>query len=174
MPTASGVAVVATQLARTDRRALSQAWYSALHVERDDARPAAARRSTAPAPPRATAHAAPSHAAASAGRRPAVAVARADEHHRRAGGNALPERRAPVERTARRVERVIEQLAHAPQPRASRTVAIDGGRVTLLVRSGAGATRVVAVCSEPLRATVERALAHARFALAGRGRTVAS
>ena len=28
----TGVAVVATQLADTDRRALSQAWYSALHL----------------------------------------------------------------------------------------------------------------------------------------------
>jgi hypothetical protein len=37
------------------------------------------------------------------------------------------------------------------------------------VRTGEGGTRVVAVCSPPLRERVERALAQARFALAGRG-----
>ena len=40
-----GVAVIAMRVAQTDRRALSEAWYSALHFARTDAplRPAPAR-----------------------------------------------------------------------------------------------------------------------------------
>jgi hypothetical protein len=173
MTTAPGVAVVATQLAQTDRRALSQAWYSALHLDRSDVRAAAAPR-------RATYAVAPGaqrpRAASPSERVPAQASthgAASNRHAAHANRAAVPleRRRLPTDAT-RRVERAVERIVHAPHQRTSQTIAIDGGRVTLLVRSEPGATRIVALCSEPVRAGVERALAHARFVLAARGRAV--
>jgi hypothetical protein len=53
------------------------------------------------------------------------------------------------------------------------TVADSGGRVRVAVRvDGRGGVRVVAVCAPGVRERVERALAHARFVLAGNGRRV--
>ena len=49
------------------------------------------------------------------------------------------------------------------------TVPAAGGRVQLVVRCDGTRTRVVAVCAPALRERVERALAQARFALAGCG-----
>ena len=170
MTTAPGVAVLATQLAQTDRRALSQAWYSALHLAHDaPGAPAAKRPALAPGsaaalhPGSARETARATHAATIA---PAGA-ARAPRTTR--AGSPFEERRCTLSDAARRVERALARIARTPQPRSTHTVAVGGGRVTLLVRVDPGATRVVALCGEPLRATVERALAHARFTLAARG-----
>ena len=70
---------------------------------------------------------------------------------------------------ARRLERAVERAVRGAERRSTQTIAIGGGRVTLLVRDDGRATRIVAVCSEALRPRVERALAHARFAIATRG-----
>jgi hypothetical protein len=173
MTTAPGVAIVATQLAHTDRRALSQAWYSALHLAHDaPARSTPSHPSAANAAHTALAPSSPVASAASA--RLAPTAAPRASHAPAARENAAPsmERRSAPTLAARRVERALATIAGRPQPRSSQTIALDGGRVTLLVRSDAGATRIVALCGEPLRATVERALAHARFALAARGSAV--
>jgi hypothetical protein len=177
MTTAPDVAVVATQLARTDRRALSQAWYSALHLVHDEPARRALAAAQAPAGPpsrRALARTSPDASAAAGGRRGAPAPRAA-----LAGAVApLPfERRGAVTEAGRRVERAVATIARSPHPRTSRTsrtLALDGGRVTLLVRTDADATRIVALCSVPLRPTVERALAQARYVLAARGTTVAA
>jgi hypothetical protein len=168
MTTASGVAVVATQLARTDRRALSQAWYSALHLAQTTP---AARDAHFAAPATARASAAPRGSAPIHEVPPAPRTAARPLPARSTTAVPADRRAAPTE-AARRLERAVAALARRPAPRPSHTVAIDGGRVTLLVRSDRGATRVVALCREPLRATVERALARARFSLAARGMTV--
>jgi hypothetical protein len=166
MTTAPSVAVVATDVAHADRRALSEAWYATLHLAHDDgaARTNRARTTTTPARAvgragfAATAHhGAPTSATASRARSATAA----------APPPALAERRSTSE-TARRVERALTRLAHAPGPPAAQTIALDGRRVRLLVRTDERATRIVAVCSEALRPAVERALAHARFALAVR------
>ncbi|MGA2392881.1 MAG: hypothetical protein ABSH03_05995 [Candidatus Lustribacter sp.] len=69
----------------------------------------------------------------------------------------------------RRIERAVVTLsARRPVP-AAHTVDVDGGRVRLLVHTDGRRTRIVAVCSAPLRDVVERALASARFTLAGAG-----
>jgi len=172
MTTASGgVAVIATQLAQTDRRALSEAWYSALHLARDAA-PARthqpARVKPAPA----------SHARRAAGpapcpeRRAAVPSATRTPHEPAAAIGAAGERRRARSETTRRIERAVALLAARPHAPAAHTVDVDGGRVRLLVRSDGRTTRVVALCSRPLRDAVERALASARYALAGTGRAV--
>jgi hypothetical protein len=172
MTTASGgVAVIATQLAQTDRRALSEAWYSALHLT----------RGAAPVPSRAT-HVAPAsyaHAPAERGTAPRIAgrlapVPPVPHTQRRASVRVVPasERRRPVTETARRIERAVATLATMPSVPAAHTVDVAGGRVRLLVHSDGRTTRIVALCSRPLRAQVERALASARFALAGAGLAV--
>jgi hypothetical protein len=171
MTTASdGVAVIATQLAQTDRRALSEAWYSALHLaggstSRTQSVPqrAGALRSPAPAAPATASH---------AGRQLVAAPASSPRHGAGARVEVGDERRRPVTDTARRIERAVVTLtARRPVP-AAHTVEVAGGRVRLLVHDDGRATRIVALCSRPLREHVERALAHARFTLAAAGLTV--
>jgi hypothetical protein len=162
------LAVVSTQLALTDRRALSQAWYSALRLavpQRDGA--LARRRGPAVAPRRALGRlAAPlAHALALRTGEPPVVRARTLPAVR--AGNA-PERRAPPSELARRIRRALTRRVLRGLP-ASFAVRAGNGRVHLLVRRDGTCTRVVAVCVAPLRARVERALAQARFALAARG-----
>jgi len=167
------VAILATDLAYTDRRALSQAWYSALRLAGGDAHDAQARRAP---PPR---HRASLARAAQGG--DALALDAGDGRNRRrgrTGAERLEARRAgaaePLERRntktelARTIERGIARRAPCAET-ASFVVRAANGRVHLVVRSGAGGTRVVAVCAPSLCERVERALAQARFALAGRG-----
>jgi len=170
MTTTSGVAVVATRLARTDRRALSQAWYSALHLAPPPS--ANARASRAPSGP---ALAPPAVRQATGGAlapaRGGVAVVPARPSHASRPRADVVERRGVPDELTRRVARVVAASARAPRERASQTVALDGGRVTVLVRTDGVQTRVVALCSEALRGPVERALAHVRFTLAARAET---
>lgn len=182
MTTASeGVAVIATQLAQTDRRALSEAWYSALHLAREAA----------------PAHAAPAHGAAPAAPLPAAPrssrsqdaalplasartqsdslSSRAERPRARSRGTATTtpseptERRRPPSEVTKRIERAVATLGvRRPLP-AAHTVDIAGGRVRLLVHSDGRKMRIVALCSPTLRDQVERALARARFTLAAGG-----
>jgi hypothetical protein len=164
----TGVAVVATHLADTDRRALSQAWYSALHLA--DHAPTKRRTLIAPAS-RVAAAGGPSGPSDASPIRPndepvhARDVARNAESRR--GGSADPGRRAARTELAQRIERALTR--RPARAEASFAVRGPGGRVHLVVRTEGARTRVVAVCAPPLRERVERALAHARFALAGRG-----
>jgi hypothetical protein len=170
MQNTTGVAVVATQLAGTDRRALSEAWYRALHL----AEPPAPALRAAVRPPFAAARTAGAPAAAGALReRSFGAAAPAGRGAGRAGAAASPagralERREPHGALARRLERALRRRLPLPAC-AQFAVAAAGGRVQLLVRTDAGRTRVVALCVPALRESVTRALAHARFALAGSG-----
>jgi hypothetical protein len=168
MQQTTGVAVLATHLAATDRRALSEAWYSALHLAAASSpRCAAAGRGSA-TPIR---RAGDARASAQPLRRPADFEPRQQPPgaaHRRVGSiECVPERRAPKSELGRRLERaLLRRLPRATQAQFALSAA--GGRVHLLVRADGGGTRVVAVCAPALRERVERALAHARFALAAR------
>jgi hypothetical protein len=82
---------------------------------------------------------------------------------------AANERRRPVSETARRIERAVQRLAAMPSVPSGHTIDVDGGRIRLLVHHDGRTARLVALCSGPLREQVERALASARFALAGAG-----
>lgn len=171
MTTASeGVAVIATQLARTDRRALSEAWYSALHLARETptARSTPARSTAWPAPPPAATHSSPAQHAASVS-------SRAERPQARSRGTATTtpsatiDRRRPSTEFTQRIERAVAALGvRRPLP-AAHTVDVGEGRVRLLVHADGRCTRIVALCRPELRERVERALAHARFALAGGG-----
>ncbi len=168
MNASDGVAVIATQIAQTDRRALSEAWYSALHLAHDagPARMPAAQRSAEDARPAVLARVAavPPHRERVIAPPPTRVRHAAD-----ARASAVPERRRPPSETTRRIERAVERLsARRPVP-ATHTLDVAGGRVRLLVHHDGTALRIVALCSNPLRDVVERALASARFALAGSG-----
>jgi hypothetical protein len=169
MTSSDGVAVIATQIAQTDRRALSEAWYSALHLARAVAprpqRPlrAAAAASPANAPLRPRAGAATASTPASLA--PFARGTRGADPRR---AEADERRRAPSE-TERRVGRAIAALARRPRAPVAHTVDVAGGRVRLLVQSDGRTTRIVALCSAALREPVGRAVASARFALAGAG-----
>ena len=167
MTTAShGVAVIAA-VAQTDRRALSEAWYSALHLASVDApasravkHPAATTQRPQPVAARATARMSPQRAVvplpSRASRPDAVRAVRTP-------GTSPPSNRE----ISQRVERAVAALsARRPLP-AAHTVDVGGGRVRLLVHDDGRSTRIVALCSQALREPVERALASARFALAG-------
>ena len=111
MNASDGVAVIATQVAQTDRRALSEAWYSALHLAHDapSARTAKSPRIVADAHPATLARSAP---AQTHGERvvtlPQTARARRDASLRSA---TVPERRRPATETSRRIERAVERLS---------------------------------------------------------------
>jgi hypothetical protein len=162
-----GVAVIATHLVQTDRRALSEAWYSALHfASGNTAAKRPVRRSNMLAQT-VTANivrvrSSSAHASGFRGRIPA------------AGEGATPragevERRRPVTAVEKRIERAVGRLtARRPLP-AAHTLDVAGGRVRLLVHDDGRVTRIVALCNHALREPVERALASARFTLAARG-----
>ncbi len=171
MTTRSDVAIVTARLAHTDRRALSEAWYSALHVAPEAAPMPPSSHGRAGAGPVWDAHA--SYAAPATSPPNALGTRASSRNVRTATIVATPERRRPATACARSFERAIVTLARRPQPPVARTIVLEGGRVRLLMRSDERAVRIVAVCSDAQRAGVERALAHARFALAARGAHVA-
>jgi len=174
MTTASGVAVIATQVARTDRRALSEAWYSALHLAHGNpAAPAGSVPRAAPTLAMTPVRVVPAHATREK-HEPATLTAHSPKRRHDGVPVALDgERRRPACATSRRIERAVTTLATRWNGAAAQTVDVAGGRVRLLVRADRGATRIVAVCPPRLREPVERALANARFALAAGGLTVA-
>jgi hypothetical protein len=164
--TSGGVAVIATQVARTDRRALSEAWYSALHAAHG--KPAAhVLALQRPASPLTLLHGPHTLSSCETPVPIATPIRHRVRHDVAADFDAAPERRRPACETSRRIERAVTTLATRPSAVTAHTVDVAGGRVRLLVRSDRSATRIIAVCSSPLREPVERALAHARFALAG-------
>jgi hypothetical protein len=169
--------ILTTQLAETDRRVLSQAWYSALHLaERSALAPRCTNaRCALVAPPferQPPLQNVPLRGTGVA--HPAVESNRARVSGRESHGAAVAasrlERRVPKTALARHLERAL--LRHVPHAAAtSFALRAGAGRVHLVVRSDGMRTRLVAVCSPSLRERVERALAQARFALAGHGVT---
>lgn len=162
------VCVVAAPLAAIDRRALSQAWYSALHC---------ASGTNSPVPERRPKNARTGHTFSGAQRarrdgRCASAplhprVVRAKNAQVRDGCFGTGgDRRARRSALARRIERRFLDPRSISQ-RA--TFASGGKRVHVVVQASAGRVRLVAVCPPGIREAVARALAQARFALASRG-----
>ena len=86
----------------------------------------------------------------------------------RGQARAALERRAPTSELARRIERRIARQVPRTAA-ASFAISAGDGRVHVIVRSDGASTRILAVCAPALRASVERALAQARFTLAARG-----
>jgi hypothetical protein len=162
------VSILAAPLAAIDRRALSQAWYSALRLARDqqrapqkcvgDSRGALARdrERIRPAP-------------GGVGREARTcACVDALEARSIVGYDSAwrVDRRAPRSPLARQIESVLFD----PRSQARRaSFTIGCGRVHVVLQSKGDRVALVALCSPALRGIVARALAQARFALATRG-----
>jgi hypothetical protein len=164
MQQTEGVAILATQLAGSDRRALSQAWYSALHLAQADAphgvRPAL--RSASRDLPVATSAVSTGSSSRSGA---AASIVRAQARQAPAApASALGERRAVRTRFERSLERAVSRRVDRGAC-GSFSLSAENGRVQVLVRTERGTTRVVALCAPSLRERVERALAHVRFAV---------
>jgi hypothetical protein len=159
-----GFDVLTAPLAEVDRRSLSQAWYSALHLAHD-APPQARARARRAAP--ALANAAPDPISPGRGeqRTPARAAGTAPPQDARPYGAI--ERRSQPTSLARKVERAIAGRKH--YERLSAFVLDGKRRVHVTVRASGTHVHVVAVCAPQSRARVARALEEARYALARRG-----
>ncbi|NNM92941.1 MAG: hypothetical protein HKL92_06320 [Candidatus Eremiobacteraeota bacterium] len=158
--------VLSAPLAQIDRRALSQAWISALHLSN-----ASTARGTTP-------RALPMRAARSAPASPALrlvpakkcANATAPQSQARNVATVLAggDRRCAQSTLARR----IVEILLAPRNSARRcTLALGGakGRVHLLLGGSDRRLHLVALCSPRVRDEVTRALREVRYALAARG-----
>lgn len=163
-----GFSILSAPLAAIDRRALSQAWYSALHVVQTSP---IRTQASAPAAASCAPHAAgpPRETPARADRASTIRVVpqhRADVRlHEMDGG---VERRAPRSTLARRMERCFLDPARRVQ-RASFVLEGSNARVHVALQSGDGGVRLIAVCQPRVREAVARALEEARYALAARG-----
>jgi hypothetical protein len=161
-----GISILSAPVAAIDRRALSQAWYSALHVAREDA-PRATRVRRQPLP--ATRSAAPHAHVPSPRSHETQSIERARRVPVRAAADAEPvERRAQRSSLARRIERTfLDPARHAVRA----TFTIDGtqARVHIALQMSSGGIRLIALCPAEVRDRVRAALDHVRYALAVRG-----
>lgn len=158
--------VLTAPIASFDRRALSQAWYSALYGEPQPVRVPAeqtqkpSERLRAQCKPVTAPTEAPQTKAAGSSMR-----AHATQSLSR-GGEI--ERRGPRSALARKIERTFLHPKPAAR-KASFTFESEFGRVQVLLHSNGSHMKLVAVCSAKAKAYVARALAQASYALALRG-----
>ncbi len=169
-----GIAVIATRMPYIDRRSLSEAWFSALHLASDGApspRPAerrAAESASAARPMRML----PDAARASAHR--AAVVATQATSARTARGVAEPASR-PLDAARRpRAEAAFARARSYAPFRTSLTLGVEGERVALLLRREGATLHVVALCRPAIADLVRRALGCADLHLRARGETVCS
>jgi hypothetical protein len=160
--------VLTAPVAAVDRRALSQAWYSALYGTGGSgstavkaARPlegAASEPKSVYARARATSPPIERHATLRAAAVKTVAHAE----------GAPADRRAPRSPLARKIERAF---LHPRSNSKKTSFSVDGeeGRVHVILQSRGLQLKLIAICPEKARAQVAAALAQARYALAMRG-----
>jgi hypothetical protein len=162
-----GFSILTAPLAAIDRRALSEAWYSALHLaQAPHAQPALANvRTEAAASER-------SRYTGQPGKRahvePHDANARSQSATSKPRIPAAPDRRAARSVLARRIERTFLNPISRPR-RATFTIDGTAARVHVALQTTPAGMRIVAVCPASIRARVTRALDQARYALAARG-----
>ena len=167
-----GFTVLSAPVALCDRRALSQAWYSALHLHKErSGAPFVRGRDSTQADSFAHTHASPG---------PSMAMPRGSFHRAVSIGAALAlpgppahERRLLPSKLAQRIERAFA-APKSPPKHAAFSLEGGRGRVQILLRSNGGQTQLVALCPAAARDVVARALAQARYALALRGITIAA
>lgn len=165
-----GVSILSAPLAALDRRALSQAWFSALHLARESVHPAASEPSvpprSAPAIKSTDSETERPHARSTSDGPPSTA--RESDSKRPAHMSAAADRRASRSPLARRIERTFLD-PRANVKRATFSVGEEGVRVHVVLQSRGERVHLVALCAPRVRDTVVQALAQARYALASRG-----
>jgi len=157
--------ILSAPVASADRRALSQAWYSALYG-------AACKRPAAPA-----AGSKKTRSAGAAVLKNTPARSAALQKLCAPQGHAAPKRAAfapPQERRGPRLylaRRIANLVALRTAKRSAATFVLDGSRarVRVLVTAKAGRVQMIAVCSKKHEANVAAALAQARYVAAASG-----
>jgi hypothetical protein len=169
------VSILAAPIAAIDRRALSQAWYSALRMARrqPDSLPARPRSActidaSATWPPVVETHS-PSlvrtlpEQSRSLQQRPQQAAVAPSTARVVADRASLP--------LSRRIERRFSQ-SKPPLRRATFSMGRGLARVHVILQTNGSNATLVALCRPEMRGVVARALGQARFALAARGLVV--
>ena len=166
------IAVIATRLPYIDRRSLSEAWFSALHLASDGPpahkppeRRGAAQARTKAAPPPASAAASPEERV-TAGRSRNGADSR--EARLMSPSAAMQPRLARAGATR---EAFSQSRSYAPF-RTSLTFGVHGERVALSLRREGATLHVIAVCRPDVEGIVRRALACVDLYLRVRGESV--
>ncbi len=165
----TGFSVLTAPLAAIDRRSLSQAWYSALHLAHDGTRVATLSTKQTPLPPANAADRCIAQAERQREARgfPAAHIAKNRRHHTQA--HHIPvDRRALRSALARKIERTFLNPRHHVQ-RATFSLEGTQARVHVSLQRNGSRLRLVAVCAPAVRPAVARALQEARYALADRG-----
>jgi hypothetical protein len=170
------IAVIQTRLPYTDHRALSEAWFSALHVASEHAGEEANRRSAQPEEPLSA---------------PLSRMRPKDASQEKQGG-AVPAWRSPPPARRRddcgvvcaaesaRVRRASAPGAVSEESRGEKishvsfTMTVAGVRTALHVRRDGGKLIVIALCSARHAELVRRALAEAAAGLRSQGERVAT
>jgi hypothetical protein len=166
------VSILAAPLAAIDRRALSQAWYSALHLARAERRLVALhergrgtvaapagmppKRETEPLSPRA----AGTRVAHSLRTKPSTITAQPS-------ATRIPANRDAVRLSLRIERRFAHCASHAK--RATFSMGRGEARVHVILQTNGNVATLVALCRPQMQTVVARALAQARYALAARG-----
>ena len=166
--------VIATRLPYIDRRSLSQAWYSALHIASDGplAANASDRRGTAATAiatsPKATAPSARALDAAASPR------ARATPREASGAGAEIATRRSLDARVAAAARASFARARSYPPFASTLTLDVANERVQLVLRRDGATLHVVAICRPEIAEIVRRALASADLHLRVRGESVRS
>jgi hypothetical protein len=166
------VSILAAPLAAIDRRALSQAWYSALHLARPD-RPLVPSHECSPCTVAAPVDAPPKREQVSLSSRPAerrVAHSAQTKPSKIAAQPSAP--RISLNRDAVPLSlRIERRFAHSALQIKRATFSMGRGeaRVHVILQTNGNVATLVALCRPQMRTVVARALAQARFALAARG-----
>lgn len=170
---ADSIAVIRTRLPYVDRRALSEAWFSALHLAGDEHSPQSRSRKRADGvQPERRARQTVRDAAAAFGDPRGDRIARANPR----GNRVLA---SPASTLPRRIGGAVvapfpsRSVGYAPV-RASFSIGIGRGRVQIVLRRDGRVLHVLAVCSRRDVELVRRALACADLHLRLRGETIRS
>ena len=173
---ASKIAVIETRLPYTDRRALSEAWFSALHLS-NEASPAAHARGHCAAATRAETTSAHDGArsvrpVSGAGRDIARNAAHAARRAAFAGLDTPARRATDAARTAAAGRTFARARSYAPFRTSITLDGANGTRVHLIVRRVGATLHVIALCPPAVEHLVRKALASADLHFRARGESL--
>jgi len=173
--TSPKIAVIATRMPFIDRRSLSEAWFSALHLASDGKPPAASRERRNLVVTAGTMRATISTRNASPARQlPRAAGAQPRTLDAPRGNPEITTRRAFDARVAATARAAYERARSYPPFQSTLTLETRGERVQLVLRREGATLHVVALCRPELAETVRRALACADTHVRSRGEAIRS